>query len=63
MGKKIEFTQEELQTLYAACIAYGNNLHSMIKKIVGCEQAIDSLDDMARDCFGLARKITEYTEE
>ena len=61
-GTDINFTQEELQTLYTACVAYGNDLHSIMKKIIGCDKAVDLLDDMARDCSGLARKIREYME-
>lgn len=63
MKHKIEFTQKELQILYAACISYGNGLRDVIKKIENCDQAVDLLDDAARDGFKLARKIAEYMEE
>lgn len=62
MDNKINFTQEELQLLYATCIAYGNDLHEIIKKIVNCNKAVNLLDDVASNCFKLARKITGYME-
>ena len=63
MKKKIEFTQEELRTLYSACIGYGSNLFDMTKKIVDCNKAVNLLNGIASDCYDLARKITEYMEE
>lgn len=63
MEKRIEFTQEELQTLYTACIGYGGNLFDMTKQIVNCNKAVNSLNDIARDCYDLAGKITEYMED
>ena len=57
---KIEFDQEELQLLYAACMGYGDKLSEIIKSIPNEET--DRLSDRAKDSWNLARKITEYME-
>lgn len=63
MEKKIKFTQDELQVLYSACMSYGNTLSDIMKKNVGCNEAVDMLGDTAKESWNLARKITEYMEE
>lgn len=60
MNKKINFTQEELQLLYAACMSYGNKLSEIIKSIPNEET--NRLSDKAKESWNLARKITEYME-
>ena len=60
MGNKIEFTQEELQVLYAACMSYGDKLSEIIKSIPN--EKTDRLLDRAKDSWNLARKITGYME-
>lgn len=64
MDNRINFTQEELQLIYAACMSYGNKL-AEIKKSIPDEGEIllDNLADRAKDSWSLARKITEYMEE
>ena len=64
MNKILEFTQDELQLLYAACMSYGNKL-SEIKKSIPDEGKIvlDNLADRAKESWNFARKITEYMEE
>ena len=64
MDNRINFTQEELQMLYAACMSYGDKL-SEIKKSIPNENGmvLDELADRAKDSWKLARKITEYIEE
>lgn len=62
MEKKIRFTQDELQVLYSACMSYGNTLSDIMKKIVGCDKAVDMLGDITKESWNLARKITEYME-
>lgn len=57
----MEFTQEELQLLYAACMSYGDKLSEIIKSIPNEET--NMLSDRAKDSWNLARKITEYMEE
>ena len=60
MDKKMEFTQEELQLLYAACMSYGDKLSQILKGIPNEET--DNLSDRAKESWNLARKITEYME-
>ena len=61
MDNRINFTQEELQLLYAACMSYGDKLSEIIKSIPNEET--DRLSDRAKESWNLARKITEYMEE
>lgn len=64
MNKTLEFTQEELQLLYAACMSYGNKLAEIKKSIPDEEKIVlDSLVDRAKDSWDLARKITECMED
>lgn len=58
MDNKINFTQEELQLLYAACMSYGDKLSEVIKSIPNEET--NNLSDRAKDSWNLARKITGY---
>lgn len=64
MDNKINFTQEELQLIYAACMSYGDKL-AEIKKSISNEKKIvlDNLTDRAKESWNLARKITEYMED
>lgn len=64
MDKTLEFTQEELQLIYAACMSYGDKLVA-IKKSIPDEGKIvlDNLADRAKESWNLARKITEYMED
>lgn len=60
----MEFSQKELQLLYAACISYGNKLSQILKSIPNEEEIVlDKLSDKAKDSWNLAKKITEYMEE
>ena len=68
MDNKLEFTQEftqkELQLLYAACMSYGERLSGIIKSIPNeGENIVNGLSDRAKDSWNLAIKITEYMEE
>lgn len=60
MDNRINFTHDELQLLYAACMSYGDKLSEIIKSIPNEET--DRLSDRAKDSWNLARKITEYME-
>lgn len=63
MDNKMEFSQEELQLLYAACMSYGDKLSQVLKSIPNEEEiVIERLSDKAKDSWNLARKITEYME-
>lgn len=64
MDSRINFTQDELQLLYAACMSYGDKLSEIIKSIPNeGENIIDMLSDRAKDSWNLARKITEDMED
>lgn len=64
MNNKMEFTQEELQLLYAACMSYGDKLMEIKKSIPNEGENIhDILVYRAKDSWSLARKIAEYMEE
>lgn len=63
MDNKMEFNQEELQLLYAACMSYGDKLSQILKSIPNEEEIVlDKLSDRAKDSWNLVRKITEYME-
>lgn len=63
MDNKMEFTQEELQLLYAACMSYGDKLSQILKSVPNeGEIILDRLSDRAKDSWNLARKITGYME-
>ena len=64
MNNKINFSQEELQLLYTACMSYGDKLSQILKSIPNeVEIVLDRLSDRAKESWSLARKITEYMEE
>jgi len=59
----MDFTQYELQLLYAACMSYGDKLSGIIKSIPNeGENIVNGLSDRAEDSWNLAKKITEYME-
>lgn len=69
MDNKMEFTQGELQLLYAACMSYGDKLSNISKEIPNELAAVNGIGqipgllDRAKDSWDLARKIAEYMEE
>lgn len=64
MDNKLEFTQEELQLLYAACMSYGERLSGIIKSIPNeGENIVNGLSDRAKDSWNLAIKIAKYMKE
>ena len=63
MHNRIDFTQEELQLLYTACMSYGDKLSQVLKCIPNEGGVVlDNLSDRAKESWNLARKITEYME-
>lgn len=59
MDNRINFPQEELQLLYAACISYGSRLSDMLKSIPNERRNITGgLSARADDSWKLVRKIT-----
>ena len=69
MNNKMEFTQEELQLLYAACMSYGDKLSSIAKEIPNELAAINGIGqihglvDRSKDSWNLAIKIVGYMED
>lgn len=60
----MNFTQEELQLLYAACMSYGDKLSQILKSIPNeGEIVLDSLSNRAKESWNLAQKITSYLKE
>ena len=64
MDNKMNFTQEELYLLYAACMSYGDKLEEIKKSIPNeGEVVLDILSNKANKSWNLAVKITRYMEE
>lgn len=58
MEDKMEFTQEELQLLYTACMSYGDKLSQILQNIPNEEIILDHLSARIQDSYNLAIKIT-----
>ena len=64
MDNGINFTQEELQLFYAACMSYGDRLSEILKSIPNEKESVmDGLSGSAKESWNLAQKITEYMVE
>ena len=59
METKIEFTQKELQLLYAACMSYGEKMLQISKDIPNERAMVNMLSERAEDSWSLAVKIAE----
>lgn len=60
----MNFTQEELQLIYAACMNYGDKLAEIKKTIPNEDEIIlDRLADRAKDSWNLAKKVAGYIEK
>lgn len=58
MENTMNFTQEELQLIYAACMSYGDKLAEIKKTIPNEDEIIfDRLADRAKDSWALAKKV------
>jgi hypothetical protein len=53
------FTSKELETLYAACMAYGNSLTETARKFPNEEILSDTAANRAEEVYNLARKISD----
>ncbi len=64
MDYTMNFTKEELQLIYAACMSYGDKL-AEIKKTIPYEDEMitDRLADRAKAGWNLAKKVSEYMQE
>ncbi|MDE6970858.1 MAG: hypothetical protein K2P69_14040 [Eubacterium sp.] len=59
MENTMNFTQEELQLIYAACMSYGDKLAEIKKTIPNEDEIIfDRLADRAKDCWNLVKKVS-----
>lgn len=54
------FSRNELNLMYAACMAYGNKLFEMVKEIPNEPQIADLLSKKAKESWNMAVKITDY---
>lgn len=54
-----KFTDEELELIYAALIAYGNKLSDIAKEIPNETEATNKITERAKDSWLLARRIFE----
>lgn len=64
MENTINFTQEELQLIYAACMSYGDKLAEIKKTIPNEDEMIlDRLADHAKDSWNIVKKVAGYIEK
>lgn len=64
MENTINFTQEELQLIYVACMGYGDKLAEIKKTIPNEDEMIlDRLADRAKDSWNLAKKVSGCMQE
>lgn len=57
MKKDKQFTDDELQLIYAALMAYGEKLHTTAKEIPNESDALNILTNRAKDAWSLAVKV------
>ena len=56
------FSRNELDLMYAACMAYGNKLFEMAREIPNEPQIADLLSKKAKESWNMAIKITNYLD-
>ena len=57
----MDFTQEELQLIYTACMGYGDKLSEIVKGFPHGEEPIrDEISKKADKYWSVARKVTKY---
>ena len=54
------FSRNELDLMYAACMAYGNKLSKIAKEIPSEPKIVDLLSKKAKESWNMAIKITNY---
>ncbi len=60
----INFTKEELQLIYAACMSYGDKLAEVRKTIPNEDEIVlDRLADNAKGSWNLAKKVKGCMQE
>ena len=57
------FSRNELDLMYAACMAYGNKLSEIAKEIPNEPQIADLLSKKAKESWNMAIKITNYLDD
>lgn len=57
------FSRNELDLMYAACMAYGNKLFEMAREIPNEPQIADLLSKKAKESWNMAIKITNYLDD
>lgn len=64
MENTINFTQEELHLIYAACMSYGDKLAEIQKAIPNEDEVIlDRQADRAKASWNLAKKVKGCMQE
>lgn len=58
-----KFNEDELQLLYEACMAYGNQLTEMCKQLSGCITVIEVLRERACAAYQMATVIASEMAE
>ena len=56
------FSRNELNLMYAACMAYGNKLFEMAREIPNEPKIVDVLSKKAKESWNMAVKITDYLD-
>lgn len=56
------FSRNELDLMYAACMAYGNKLFEMAREIPNEPKIVDVLSKKAKESWNMAVKITDYLD-
>lgn len=56
------FSRNELNLMYAACMAYGNKLFEMVREIPNEPKIVDVLSKKAKESWNMAVKITDYLD-
>ena len=56
------FSRNELDLMYASCMAYGNKLFEIAREIPNEPQIMELLTDRAKESWNMAEKITNYLD-
>ena len=56
------FSRNELDLMYASCMAYGNKLFEIAREIPNESQIMELLTDRAKESWNMAEKITNYLD-
>lgn len=56
------FSRNELDLMYASCMAYGNKLSVMAKELPNEPKIADLLSKKAKESWNMAEKITNYLD-